>query len=88
MNNLGIFEPWSFDEITDSDWFRFFETNVLRGIRLSRHYLTAMRRRDEVAAMIAYVWHPGVRRHRRRLASRRRGGAEYRLSLRQRKRTG
>jgi NAD(P)-dependent dehydrogenase (short-subunit alcohol dehydrogenase family) len=46
VNNLGIYEPRPFDEIDDSDWFRFFETNVLSGIRLSRHYLTGMRRRD------------------------------------------
>lgn len=39
VNNLGIFEPKSFGDITDEDWLRFFETNVLSGIRLSRHYV-------------------------------------------------
>ncbi len=43
VNNLGIFEIKAFDQITDDDWRRFFEVNVLSGIRLSRHYLPAMR---------------------------------------------
>jgi NAD(P)-dependent dehydrogenase (short-subunit alcohol dehydrogenase family) len=46
VNNMGIFEPTPFGEITDADWLRFFETNVLSGIRLSRHYVTGMRQRD------------------------------------------
>jgi len=45
VNNLGIFEPKPFDAITDADWSRFFETNVMSGVRLSRHYLPAMVRR-------------------------------------------
>jgi NAD(P)-dependent dehydrogenase (short-subunit alcohol dehydrogenase family) len=43
VNNMGIFEPKAFEEIPDSDWFRFFEVNVLSGVRLSRHYLPRMR---------------------------------------------
>jgi NAD(P)-dependent dehydrogenase (short-subunit alcohol dehydrogenase family) len=43
VNNLGIFEPKPFDKITDEDWLRFFETNVLSGIRLARHYVKGMR---------------------------------------------
>lgn len=43
VNNLGIFEPKPFEQITDQDWLRFFEVNVLSGIRLSRHYLPKMR---------------------------------------------
>jgi NAD(P)-dependent dehydrogenase (short-subunit alcohol dehydrogenase family) len=39
VNNLGIFEPKPFSEITDEDWLRFFEVNVLSGVRLSRFYL-------------------------------------------------
>src|SRR6202521_5049892 len=31
VNNLGIFEPKPFGEITDDDWHRFFDTNVLSG---------------------------------------------------------
>ncbi len=42
VNNLGIFEPKPFQEITDMDWQRFFDANVMSGIRLSRHYLPAM----------------------------------------------
>ena len=42
VNNLGIFEPKSFSEITDADWQRFFEVNVLSGVRLSRFYLPQM----------------------------------------------
>src|ERR1700722_3910982 len=39
VNNLGIFEPKPFGEITDPDWHRFFDTNVLSAIRRSRHGL-------------------------------------------------
>jgi NAD(P)-dependent dehydrogenase (short-subunit alcohol dehydrogenase family) len=46
VNNMGIFEPKPFDEITDADWLRFFETNVLSGVRLARHYLRGMRERN------------------------------------------
>jgi NAD(P)-dependent dehydrogenase (short-subunit alcohol dehydrogenase family) len=46
VNNMGIFEPKPFDEIPDADWMRFFETNVLSGIRLARHYVRGMRARN------------------------------------------
>jgi len=46
VNNLGIFEPKAFEQIPDEDWFRFFETNVLSGVRLSRHYLPRMKQRN------------------------------------------
>lgn len=46
VNNLGIFDPKPFEEISDADWFRFFETNVLSGVRLSRHYIPGMRDRN------------------------------------------
>jgi NAD(P)-dependent dehydrogenase (short-subunit alcohol dehydrogenase family) len=42
VNNLGIFEIKPFLEISDADWFRFFEVNVMSGIRLSRYYLPGM----------------------------------------------
>jgi NAD(P)-dependent dehydrogenase (short-subunit alcohol dehydrogenase family) len=42
VNNLGIFEPKPFPEISDEDWQRFFEVNVLSGVRLSRCYLPGM----------------------------------------------
>jgi len=46
VNNLGIFEPKPFEAIEDADWLRFFEVNVLSGVRLSRQYLPAMRARN------------------------------------------
>jgi NAD(P)-dependent dehydrogenase (short-subunit alcohol dehydrogenase family) len=46
VNNMGIFEPKPFAEISDADWLRFFESNVLSGVRLSRHYLRGMRARS------------------------------------------
>jgi NAD(P)-dependent dehydrogenase (short-subunit alcohol dehydrogenase family) len=46
VNNVGIFEPKPFEEILDADWTRFFETNVMSGVRLSRHYLKGMRERN------------------------------------------
>ena len=42
VNNLGIFEPKAFADITDDDWTKFFEVNVLSGVRLSRFYLPRM----------------------------------------------
>lgn len=42
VNNLGIFEVKPFLEIPDADWLRFFEVNVLSGVRLARHYLPNM----------------------------------------------
>jgi len=44
VNNLGIFEPKPFEEIPDADWLRFFEVNVLSGVRLARLFLPAMKR--------------------------------------------
>ena len=46
VNNLGIFEPKAFEAITDDEWRRFFDVNVLSGVRLSRHYLAGMRERN------------------------------------------
>jgi NAD(P)-dependent dehydrogenase (short-subunit alcohol dehydrogenase family) len=44
VNNLGIFEPRPFEEIPDADWLRFFDVNVLSGIRLARLLLPSLRR--------------------------------------------
>ncbi len=44
VNNLGIFEPKPFEEISDEDWLRFFDVNVLSGVRLARLFLPAMKR--------------------------------------------
>jgi NAD(P)-dependent dehydrogenase (short-subunit alcohol dehydrogenase family) len=45
VNNLGIFEPRPVLEIDDAEWQRFWEVNVLSGIRLTRAYLPGMRER-------------------------------------------
>jgi NAD(P)-dependent dehydrogenase (short-subunit alcohol dehydrogenase family) len=45
VNNLGIFEPKPFEEIPDDEWRRFFDVNVLSGVRLSRAYLPGMKQR-------------------------------------------
>ena len=45
INNLGIFEPKPFFDIPDQDWQRFFEVNVMSGVRLSRHYARGMAQR-------------------------------------------
>jgi NAD(P)-dependent dehydrogenase (short-subunit alcohol dehydrogenase family) len=42
VNNLGIFEVKPFAQISDADWLRLFEVNVLSGVRLARHYLPSM----------------------------------------------
>jgi NAD(P)-dependent dehydrogenase (short-subunit alcohol dehydrogenase family) len=46
INNAGIFEPKEFFEIPDEDWSRFFEVNVMSGVRLSRAYLPRMLKRN------------------------------------------
>ncbi len=46
VNNLGIFEAKPFEEIPDEDWRRFFDVNVLSGVRLARAFLPGMKRRN------------------------------------------
>src|ERR1700682_5775778 len=46
INNAGIFEPKGFLDIPDEDWSRFFEVNVMSGVRLSRAYLPGMVKRN------------------------------------------
>ncbi|WP_375417119.1 SDR family NAD(P)-dependent oxidoreductase [uncultured Hymenobacter sp.] len=46
VNNVGIFEPKPFAEISDEDWVRFFEVNVLSGVRLARQYFPLMLAQD------------------------------------------
>ena len=46
VNNVGIFEPKPFVEISDADWYRFFEINVMSGVRLARHYLAGMLKKN------------------------------------------
>jgi NAD(P)-dependent dehydrogenase (short-subunit alcohol dehydrogenase family) len=42
VNNLGIFAPKPFAEIDDAQWQRYFDVNVMSGVRLSRHYVKGM----------------------------------------------
>ena len=42
INNVAVFEPKAFNDITDEDWLKFYEVNVLSGIRLSRAYFSTM----------------------------------------------
>jgi len=46
VNNLGIYETRRFEDISDADWQRFFDVNVLSGVRLARLFLAGMRRRN------------------------------------------
>lgn len=46
INNAGIFEAKDFFDITDEDWTRYFETNVMSGVRLSRAYMKGMLARN------------------------------------------
>jgi NAD(P)-dependent dehydrogenase (short-subunit alcohol dehydrogenase family) len=42
VNNLGVYEPKSFEKIADDDWHAIIETNFMSGVRLCRHYLPRM----------------------------------------------
>jgi NAD(P)-dependent dehydrogenase (short-subunit alcohol dehydrogenase family) len=46
VNNLGIYESKNFADISDEEWLRYFEVNLLGGIRLARHYLPGMLKRN------------------------------------------
>lgn len=46
VNNLGIYEAKEFTEISDADWAKIFEVNIFSGVRLSRHYLPLMLKKD------------------------------------------
>jgi NAD(P)-dependent dehydrogenase (short-subunit alcohol dehydrogenase family) len=46
VNNVGIYGPQDFFDIPDSEWTRFFELNVMSGVRLSRAYMPAMLERN------------------------------------------
>ena len=42
VNNVGIFGPQDFFDVPDAEWTRFFEVNVMSGVRLSRAYAPGM----------------------------------------------
>ena len=46
INNVGVFEPKPFAQISDADWYRFFEVNVMSGVRLARYYLDGMLKKN------------------------------------------
>jgi len=46
INNAGVFAPRAFEDITDAEWLTFFQTNVMSGVRLARHYLRGMLARN------------------------------------------
>ena len=46
INNVGIFEPKPFEEIADDEWQKFYDINVMSGVRLSRAFLPAMKRKN------------------------------------------
>ena len=43
VNNVGVYEPKPFEQITDNDWHAIIEVNFMSGVRLSRHYLPRMK---------------------------------------------
>jgi len=43
VNNLGVYEPKPFEQVTDDDWRAIIQTNFMSGVRLSRHYLPRMK---------------------------------------------
>lgn len=46
INNAGIFDPKDFFEIPDSEWMRFFEVNVMSGVRLAKIFMPAMLKKN------------------------------------------
>jgi NAD(P)-dependent dehydrogenase (short-subunit alcohol dehydrogenase family) len=53
VNNVGIFEIKDAFAIPDADWQHLFDTNVLSGVRLTRHY--APRMRDKGFGRIIFI---------------------------------
>jgi len=46
INNVGIFKPRDFTDITNDEWLHMFNVNVMSGVRLSQHYLPKMLEKD------------------------------------------
>lgn len=42
VNNVAVIIPMEFRDITDEEWMRFYQVNVMSGVRLSRAYLDKM----------------------------------------------
>lgn len=45
VNNVGVFSVKPFEDLTDDDWLRHFDINVMSAVRLSRCFLPAMLKR-------------------------------------------
>lgn len=46
VNNVAVFDPRDFFDITDAEWQQYFDVNIMSGVRASRHYLKGMFERD------------------------------------------
>ncbi len=46
VNNVGIYAFAPFGEVPDEEWERYFQINVMSGVRMARHYLSGMIERD------------------------------------------
>jgi NAD(P)-dependent dehydrogenase (short-subunit alcohol dehydrogenase family) len=46
VNNLGVYQAKPFEETSDTDWARIVEVNLFSGVRLSRHYLPLMKKKN------------------------------------------
>jgi NAD(P)-dependent dehydrogenase (short-subunit alcohol dehydrogenase family) len=46
VNNLGVYGPKAFENISDADWRAIIETNFMSGVRLARHYLPRMKAKN------------------------------------------
>jgi NAD(P)-dependent dehydrogenase (short-subunit alcohol dehydrogenase family) len=46
VNNLGVFGPGNIFSTEDADWERYFQINVMSGVRLTRSYLQGMMDRN------------------------------------------
>ncbi|GMM96512.1 SDR family NAD(P)-dependent oxidoreductase [Microbacterium luteum] len=42
VNNVGVFELKAFADISDDEWQRYLDVNLLSGVRLARHALAPM----------------------------------------------
>src|SRR5699024_9177071 len=52
VSNAGVFDVGTFDEITDEEWSRYFELNVMSGVRLARRLLPGMLQRKRVRVIV------------------------------------
>lgn len=58
VNNVGIFEVADFFKVPDSTWHHYIEANFFSTLRLSRHWIQTMLKRNKVCDMSAVERHP------------------------------